>query len=100
MQKGADDGGFPVIDLSRVSLEGECDFVRREEIAGIFDSLDVGRQVLIDLEKVTYIDSSVLSELSRLRRRSKGQTITLTGASPNVRRIFDVVGFGELFEIS
>lgn len=94
------DRGQPLVEFShRVSLDGEYDLTRKDEIAALFDSLDGDGAVLIDLSNVTYLDSTVLHELARLRTRNEGRTISLAGANEHIRRIFRVVGFEALFDI-
>jgi anti-anti-sigma factor len=84
----------------RIALEGEYDLTRQDEIARLFDSLDGDGAVLIDLTNVTYLDSTVLKELARLRLRCAGRTISLAGANDNIRHIFKIVGFEDIFDIA
>jgi anti-anti-sigma factor len=81
----------------RVELEGEYDLSQREQIAALFGSLRADGPVNIDLTKVTFIDSTFLHLLATLRFRLKDQSITLTGATPNIRRILKLVRFEQLF---
>lgn len=84
----------------RLSLEGEYDLARRDEIARLFDSIDGDGAVVIDLTNVTYLDSTILNELARLRRHGADRPVLLAGANAHIRRIFKVVGFEELFDIA
>lgn len=54
---------------------------------------------MIDLTKCTYVDSTLLSELVKLRQRFKEPRITLLGASGSVMRVLRLVHFNRLFEI-
>jgi anti-anti-sigma factor len=83
----------------RIVLDGEYDLTRRDEIARLFDSLDGDGEVVIDLTNVTYLDSTVLRELARLHIRRGGRNISLAGVNENIRRIFKLVGFEEIFDI-
>lgn len=83
----------------RVTLKGEYDLARLSEIAALFDSLDDDGSVLIDLAEVTYLDSTVLKELARLRLRDENRVISLAGANSNIRRLLKIVGFEEIFDI-
>jgi anti-anti-sigma factor len=82
--------GLPVVTLS-----GELDLYRapavRESLAR------VEGPVVVDLSRVSYIDSSLLNELARLRRRVGDVALVVT--SPQVRRILDIVGFDRTFRV-
>lgn len=82
-----------------VRLVGEYDVARREEVAAQFRAVD-GAPLRIDFSEVTYIDSTILHELAQLRLRDEHRPISLTGVNRQIKRIFDIVKFGELFEIT
>lgn len=84
----------------RIELEGEYDLSQREQIAALFGSLHADGPVIIDLTKVTFIDSTFLHLLAALRLRFKGQSITLTGATANIKRILKLVKFEQLFVLT
>jgi anti-anti-sigma factor len=84
----------------RIELDGEYDLSQREQIAALFGALDADHPVIIDLTKVTYIDSTFLHELAALRLRLKEQSITLTGATPSIKRILKIVKFERLFVLT
>jgi anti-anti-sigma factor len=81
----------------RIELEGEYDLSKREQIAALFGSLPADGPVVIDLTKVTFIDSTFLHLLGAMRLRFKEQSITLAGASPNIKRVLTLVKFERLF---
>jgi anti-anti-sigma factor len=83
-----------------VELAGEYDLSRKAEVGALFDSLEGNEPLVIDLAKVTYLDSTLLNELSVLRRRNNERQITLRGANANIRRILNLVNFGALFSIA
>jgi anti-anti-sigma factor len=87
-------------DFPRIKLEGEYDSSKREQIAALFSSLRADGPVIIDLTKVTFIDSTFLHLLAALRLRFKEQSITLTGANPNITRILKLVKFEQLFVLT
>jgi anti-anti-sigma factor len=85
----------------RIELEGEYDLSRKAELASVFASIDGGDgPLVIDMSKVSYVDSTMLNQLSRLRFRHRDRQITLAGVSLNVRRILDIANFDRLFQIS
>lgn len=83
-----------------VSLEGEYDISRKREVTELFDSIHGGGPLVIDMAKVSYLDSTILAALASLRIRLKEQPITLAGANSYVRRLFNIVSFDKLFEIT
>jgi anti-anti-sigma factor len=85
--------------VPRIELNGEYDLSNKEEIASLFGSLRAGGPAVVDLTNVTYMDSTVLQELVKLRDRFEAQTITLLVRSENVRRLLQVVQFENLFEV-
>lgn len=97
-------GSSLLADTQRVEsllrLEGEYDLSRRDEIAALFGSIDGEKPLVIDMAAVTYIDSTILSELARLRVRQKYQAITLAGASEHVRRVLTIAKFDKIFLIT
>ncbi len=84
---------------SRVELEGEYDVARRSEVVSLFTAIPADGPVIIDLSKVTYLDSLFMQELILLNRRLGKLPITLVGANPNIRRLLQIVGFDQLFQI-
>ena len=80
-----------------IKLDGEYDLTRKDEIAGLFGSIDGESSVVIDMTTVTYIDSTFLRELNMLRRRAGAKSITLAGANEHVRRVLKIVSFDAFF---
>ncbi len=84
----------------RVKLEGEYDLLRQAEVAEIFASLPALKQLTLDFSAVTYVDSTFLGELARLHQRLADCRISLTGANKNLKKIFALVGFDQLFTVT
>ena len=61
MTEGSYDGSDSSTRL--IKLDGEYDLRRKDEVAGLFGSLDGESSVVIDMTKVTFIDSTFLREL-------------------------------------
>lgn len=85
--------------VQRIELHGEYDLSRREELAALLASVDGVKAVVLDLTRVTYVDSSFLNELGALRTRLKDAHITLLGVSPQLRRVLSLMRFDTIFEI-
>lgn len=82
-----------------IELYGEYDLSRKEELAAFLASIDGKKPVVLDVTRVTYVDSSFLNELGMLRSRLKDAQITLHGANPQLRRVLSLMRFDTLFDI-
>ena len=85
--------------MERIELHGEYDLSRKEELAAFLASVSGKKPVVLDVTRVTYVDSSFLNELGMLRSRLKNARITLQGAKPQLRRVLSLLGFDTLFEL-
>ncbi|HEX3458968.1 MAG TPA: STAS domain-containing protein [Candidatus Baltobacteraceae bacterium] len=84
---------------ARIELYGEYDLSRRAEIQLTFATLVPNGALIVDLSKVTYVDSTFLNELVELRERLPGSQITLLGPNANLRRVLQLMSFDRLFDI-
>lgn len=89
----------PGAQVKRIELNGEYDLTRKDEIIGLFGSINGESSVVIDMAKVTYIDSTILSELAALRLRDASRSIRLADPNKQIRRILKIVRFDEVFDI-
>ncbi|MBV8724521.1 MAG: STAS domain-containing protein [Candidatus Eremiobacteraeota bacterium] len=83
----------------RVVLSGEYDLLRRDELREIFASLGDEPEITLDLGGVTYVDSSFLDELGKLRLRLPDHSITLVGADATVRRLLEITSMHKIFTV-
>jgi anti-anti-sigma factor len=74
--------------------------IRILELEELFASCDGNGPLAIDMSRVTFIDSSVLNLLMRLRRQNPSQSIALTGVSKQIRRTLQIASVDGLFEVS
>ena len=86
-----------------LALEGEIDLHRLPEIKETLEPL-VAQQtprILIDLTKVTYIDSSGLAAFIETMQRiaSYGGKFALFGLGESVRAIFEIARLDQIFRI-
>jgi anti-anti-sigma factor len=75
-----------------ITLTGEWDIYRRDELRGIFAAAYRERQVVFDLSAVTYADSTVLSELVQIRKHRVDHNLPIFALvpSPTFRRILTI----------
>lgn len=87
----------------RVSLEGQLNFAANEEFQGLLDNLVKAspRQVILDMGRLTGIDSVGLGLLYIAQEDLSGVGAKLTLASPrdNVARLLELTEASKTFEI-
>ena len=83
----------------RLQLAGEYDLADKETLGALFGALAPDGAVVIDMTKVTYIDSTFLHQVDALRLRLKEHRITLLGVNKWVRNVLHLVNFDHLFQI-
>lgn len=86
----------------RVQLSGEYDISRREELEQAFAPAHTACAVVIEMGEVTYLDSTALTCLVRLRKRmleNGDATIRIAGAKPQIRRIFALTQLERVFNL-
>jgi len=85
-------------DVHIVTLEGELDLLTG---GGLADWLVVlaGSTVVIDLQRLTFIDSAGIGALVRARNQliEAGDDLVLTRPQSNIRRLFEVTGLSDWF---
>ncbi|MEE8332347.1 MAG: STAS domain-containing protein [Alphaproteobacteria bacterium] len=92
-----DEGGKCVVELG-----GEIDLDRAPEVRSLLlDCITRGRDVLVDLSRVSYIDSSGIASLvEALQSASKnGITLGLVAISPMALRVFELARLDKVFTI-
>lgn len=90
-------------DTFVVDLNGEIDVYTSPKVKdAIGDLIDKGHyNLVINLEKVRYIDSTGLGVLiGGLKRvREHGGTVNLVCTNPQIKKIFDITGLVKIFGI-
>jgi anti-sigma B factor antagonist len=91
-------GGTPVIEL-----EGEVDVYTAPQLKQQMISLleSGSSQMMIDLTKVEYLDSTALGVLigGLKRMREREGNLSLICPSPRIRRVFEITGLDKIFDI-
>lgn len=86
-----------------LALEGEIDLHQSPRVKERLDPLIAQKppRLVIDLGKVTYIDSSGLALFIEALQRVKayGGELALCGLGPSVRTIFDIARLDQVFQI-
>ena len=88
---------------SLLSLTGEVDVANAPDVkqAAVALSATGNTRFVVDLSGVTYMDSSGLGTLVGILKRLKesGGKMAIAGASPQVRRLFDITGLNQVFAL-
>ncbi len=84
---------------ARVTVVGELDLANQGQFsAALGRARDAASNVLVDLAGVTFMDSSAMNALLSASEASRvaGHAFAVVGATPPVRRLFELVGFGHM----
>ena len=84
-----------------MSLDGEFDIADRARLLGAFGQATNWPVIIVDFERVRYVDSTVLECLVALERAASKRTSTLilVGLPPEIRRIFEICDLQRHFDI-
>lgn len=83
-----------------LNIEGDMTIYRAANLSeDIAQALDSGRDVEIDLSRVSEIDGAGLQLMLAAKRESKerGSSLSFVGHSPVVREVLDLCDLGEYF---
>lgn len=84
-----------------VRLEGDWDIARRDELERLLKPVsELPSEIILDLESVSYADSTILAELIVLRNRRRSKNLPLPRlviGSRQVRRLFSISGLDQAF---
>jgi anti-sigma B factor antagonist len=85
-------------------VEGEIDINTSPDIKKAFEKIVTKKEpkVVVNLSKVTYVDSSGLATLVEILKnmRSYGGRLKLTNLSPKIRSLFEITKLEKLFDIT
>ena len=92
-------GSVSVVDLAGRITIGEGDVILREKVTELLD--DGHKNIVLNLNKVSYMDSSGIGELVACMKRSKekGGTVKLLNPSGKVYDLLLLIKLSEVFEI-
>jgi anti-sigma B factor antagonist len=93
--KSAEQQGVTVFQV-----EGEININTSPELKKTFEKTQ-NKKIVVDLEKVSYIDSSGLATLVEIlkKTRTQGGALGLAGMSEKVKSLFEITKLDRLFKI-
>lgn len=87
---------------TRVTLRGDYDIWRRDELRALLRDVDLSGDVTVDMSAVTLLDAGSAALLILLERRLHEKTpearVVLVNARPIVRRVIELCGAAALFD--
>jgi anti-sigma B factor antagonist len=91
-------GHVQVVDLAGKITIGEGDVVLREKVSGLLDG--GAKHILLNLEKVSYMDSAGIGELVACYKRAKEKSgvVKLLNPSGKVYDLLQLTKLEEVFE--
>lgn len=86
--------------IAVLALRGELDLSAAPRLRARIAQAATGRALVIDLRRVTFLDSAILKELLRARGELVADDVrlVLAGAPKQVRRLLDLTRTAELFD--
>ncbi|HET9590894.1 MAG TPA: STAS domain-containing protein [Anaerolineales bacterium] len=89
-------------EIARIVLSGDFDFSTQANLAEAIDqalSIDGAKEIQVDMTQATFIDSSVIRALLKLREGAirQDKSLSIWNCSDYVREIFVIGGFDQLF---
>jgi anti-anti-sigma factor len=81
----------------RIELTGEYDIARKPELAAMLAAVTNACPVAIDMSRVSFVDSTFLGELAKMRLRHVESPVTLIGVPPHVARVFRLAKLDRFF---
>ena len=91
------------VNSTRIYLSGEFDFASQEELKQVFDKAIAAAPpaIQLDLQKATFIDSSVIRMFLKLNdaARKNKKSLTLLNCNERIYQIFTIGGFDQIFDI-
>jgi anti-anti-sigma factor len=84
-----------------IQLEGEFDIAERARLLDAFAIAETAAVAVVNLERTTYIDSTVLECLVALKaaKEKRGTDLILVGAHQPVLRLFEVTQLDTFFDM-
>ncbi|BAL24412.1 STAS domain-containing protein [Azoarcus sp. KH32C] len=88
-----------------LAIHGRFDFSLHAEFRKCSEealNLEDARQIVVNLSRVDYLDSSALGMLLLLREKAAGNArseVVLSGARGMVKQVLEVANFGRMFRI-
>ena len=89
-------------DVANITLSGNIDYSMQEEIRNANRqalSNEKVREICVDFDQVTFLDSSVIRALLTLQKEADaaGKSLVLLNCNNTTREVFEIGGFDRMF---
>jgi len=89
-------------EIARIILSGDLDFSTQANLGGAIDqalSMSLTKEIHVDMADATFIDSSVIRTLLKLRETALAhdKPLSIWNCNDQIREIFVIGGFDQLF---
>ena len=89
-------------EIARIILSGDVDFSTQENLGNAIDqalSVDLAKEIQVDMTDVTFIDSSGIRSLLKLQENAaaKDKSLSIWNCNEHIREIFVIGGFDQMF---
>jgi HptB-dependent secretion and biofilm anti anti-sigma factor len=83
-----------------IKIVGEFDFRLDDAFRAAYQNEKPDTRYVLDMEKVTWLDSTALGMMIKLQAHTGGRLdIQIINSSQSVREVFNIVHFGDMFQI-
>lgn len=91
-------------EIARIILSGDLDFSTQGHLSNAIDQalgIEVAKELHVDMTNVTFMDSSVIRSLLKLREMAIAQnkSLSIWNCNAQIREIFMIGGFDQMFVI-
>lgn len=91
-------------EIARIILSGDLDFSSQANLGDAIDqalSMALTKEIHVDMANATFIDSSVIRALLKLREAAiaRDKPLSIWNCNEQIREIFMIGGFDQLFVI-
>jgi len=87
-----------------ISISGRFDFSAHKDFRSAIDSISENHvtSATVDMRTAEYIDSSALGMLLMLKNKmgDSKEAVSIINSSPDVKKIFEISNFGQLFTLA
>jgi anti-anti-sigma factor len=91
-------------EIARIILSGDLDFSTQVNLSDAIDlalSIDVAKEIHVDMTDATFIDSAVIRALVKLQEIAvaNDKSLSIWNCNERIREIFVIGGFDQMFVI-
>jgi anti-sigma B factor antagonist len=91
-------------EIARIILSGDLDFSTQGNLGDAIDqalNVELTKEIHVDMTDVTFIDSSVIRALLKLREIAiaRDKSLSIWNCNEQIREIFVIGGFDQMFVI-